>query len=105
MADRASTYEERIRDRVKSNDRYVILKQMEGKPSLNSSGMVDKRLFSGENKLHVILDPQEGLWSVKFEKGLTPGHLDQKFTTFRKAVDTIVQYYRKRNIEIDKIID
>jgi hypothetical protein len=99
------TYEARLRDKLKSNERYVLLKQMEGQDPLNSKGMVDKRLFTGENKLLVTLDPQDSLWSIKFEKGLTPGNLTQRFTAFSKAVKHIKDYYAKRNIEIDKIID
>jgi len=105
VVDQGSSYEARLRDRLKSNDRIILLKKMEGKNTLDSKGMVDNRLFSGDNKLHAILDSETGLWSLKFEKGLMPGALDAKFTKFSKVVEKVKEYYDKRNVEIDKIID
>jgi len=105
VADQWSDYADKYKDRVRSNDRVVTLKRMEGKNALNSKGMIDNRLFTGENKLHVTLDSQTGLWSIKFEKGLTPGGLDNSFTSFNKALALIREYYRKRNIEVDKVLE
>lgn len=64
--------------------------------------MVDKRLFTGENKLHCILNNDTGLWSFKMEHGFLPGGLDKTFTTYTKAVNYVRDYYDKRNVEIVK---
>lgn len=88
-----------------SNDVVIVLKPIEGKNMLSSKGLIDNRLFSGENALHAIQDPQVGLWYLKYDKGIIPEEFKQKFTNFNLLMDFVEEYFKKRNILIDKIID
>lgn len=105
MVDQDQTYADKFTERNRTNDRVIVLKQKEGEKALNSIGMVDKRLFTGDNKLHAILNPETSLWSLRFEKGLLPGGLDQRFTSFSKALVAVREYYAKRNIEVSNVIE
>lgn len=97
--------EEDKNNKLRSSDRIVVLEPMDGKKSLNTSGLVDTRLFTGRNQLHIIMDPQTCLWSFKYESGILPDPLKQRFTSFRNIYDYAVEYFRKRNIKIVEVID
>lgn len=89
-----------------TNDRVLELKVQDNKKPLNSTGLVDSRLFSGENKLHGILDNNTTLWSFKYEHGgLPPALQGQRFTSFSALKQFAERYFNKRNIEITKVIN
>lgn len=92
-------------NKIKSDDRVIILKPKEGFDPLDSSGMVDKRLFTGDNGLHVIKDPETCFWSLRFEAGILPDPLKGSWNSFNKIVDHVRDYYNRRNIEIVEIRD
>ena len=86
------------------SDRVLVLKVKDGKAPLTSTGLVDNRLFSGENNLHGVMDPQSCLWSFKYEMGgLPPALKDQKFTSFSVLKRYAEEYFKKRNIEIVEV--
>jgi hypothetical protein len=84
-------------------DRILVLRPMEGKTALSTKGEPDKRLFTGENKMHAIMDPQTLLWSVKMDSGSVHQPLKQKFTSFGKLLEFVKQYLATRNIEVVEI--
>lgn len=88
----------------RSNDRVLVLEPMEG-GSLNSKGMADKRLFTGENKLHALLDPHNMLWSIRYDHGIPPQPFQQRFTSFPRLYNFVEDYYKRRNVKITKVID
>jgi hypothetical protein len=88
-----------------SKDRVLVLKPIEGKDALNTSGMIDKRLFSRENNLHAIMDEQYGHWHVEYDSGVVPPPLQQRWTAFSKLYNFVSEYYKKRNIQIVDVID
>lgn len=88
----------------RSSDRVLILKPIGGK-TVSSTGMVDPRLFKGENKLHLIMEPQSSIWYFKYEQGGLPELLKQRFTSFRMAKEYAEDYYKKRNVEITEVIE
>src|SRR5690349_2629341 len=92
-------------EKVRKNDRVIILGPVEGKKAVSSTGIVDTRLFTGENKLHAVRDPQSSLWRMKYEMGSVPDELRQSFTNFEKLLAFAKTYYAKRNIEIKEVID
>jgi len=93
--------EARRKAKMNSDDRVIVIKPMEGKNVLSSTGMVDNRLFSGENKLHGIWDNVRGNWYLKYEiGGLPEGLRDNRFTTFSELLNYTKEYFRKRNIEV-----
>ena len=93
------------RDNNIADDIILELAPMEGKTTLTSKGMPDKRLFTGENKLHLFRDTITGLWRLKLDFGTLPQPLMQHFTKLSYAKEAAEQYYGRRNVEITKIID
>lgn len=93
------------RSKMRATDRSLILKVMDKKKPKSSTGLVDPRLFNGENKFRCIIDPQTMLWSFKQDFGNIPPALRQKFTRFNEALNYAKAYYRSRNIEVVEVID
>ena len=89
----------------RSNDIIIELQAMEGKATLDSMGLVDQRLFTGENKLHAKMDIQSCLWRCEYDNGMLPQPLKQRFTSFNRLLSFVSDYYKRRNIEIVKVID
>lgn len=90
---------------VRKTDIILILKPIEGKKALTSSGIVDSTLFSGDNNLHAKMDTQTCLWYPEMDKGVLPPQLKQRFTSFHKLHDFVKTYYNRRNIDIVEIRD
>src|SRR6185312_6876886 len=95
---------ERVR-KNRNSDRILVLQRMEGKNTLSTKGIPDNRLFTGENKLHAIFDPEESMWYLKFDAGLLPEQFKQWFTTFDKLLTFVKMYYEKRNVLVKEVID
>lgn len=105
MSYTASVIESRRREKMQTNDRVLVLQAIDGKPVKAASGIVDNRLFTGQNKLHGIYDERTGLWNMRYETGALPGALQQKFDTFEKLEDFARKYFSTRNVEIIEIIN
>lgn len=93
-----------LKDKNRFNDRLVICRKMEGKNALSSSGLIDNRIFTGENNLHIIQGP-DALWHFKYDHGMLEQKLKQKFTTFTAIKNFITDYMARRNIEVKEIIN
>lgn len=89
----------------RATDVILVLKIIDGKLPLNSLGVMDKRLFDGGNRMHVIQDTQTSLWYFKYDFGAVPEVLKMKFTNFTAAIKHVEQYLAKRNVKIEEIID
>lgn len=87
------------------DDRVFVLSLVDKKAPLSTTGLMDRRLFSGENRLHAIKDPQYQLWHLKYEHGTIPEPLQQKFTSFKTLLRYVQDYFLKRNIELTEVID
>jgi hypothetical protein len=87
-----------------SNVRELVLKPIEGKGTLNSKGLIDNRLFKGDNHLHAY-QGEDGLWFMRQDQGHLPEVLKEKFTTFSKLLTFAKNYYDKRNVEIVEVKD
>lgn len=86
-----------------SDDRILVLEILEGKTAKDVTGMVDSRLFKGENRLHAVMDTRTNLWSLRYEAGIVPEPLRQQFTTFNKLLDFCKKYFLTRNINIKEV--
>lgn len=87
----------------RKTDRVLLLKAKEG--AKDSKGLVDPRLFTGENNLHVIKN-RVGIWSYKYDDGGLPPVLRGKsFTSFDLAHKYAENYFKTRGIEIVGIND
>lgn len=91
--------------KLKSDDRLLVVKPMEGYKPLSSTGLVDPRLFSGENRLHAKKNAQGTLWEMKYDAGSVPELLKVKFTTFDQLYDYAKKYFNKRQLDIVEVID
>lgn len=89
----------------RANDIVLVLKAKDGKSPLNTSGVVDKRLFTGENQLHAIVDTQTMLWYLKYDQGIVPEPMKQRFTSLDKLMNFTTEYFSKRNIDIVEVQD
>lgn len=98
-------FEELERSKNKSDDRLLKLKVIDGKKPLSGTGLVDPRLFTGENDLHLFKDPRDNLWSFRYDRGTIPGALNQKFTSYAKAMSFVTVYLKTRNLEVYEVID
>lgn len=90
---------------MRSPDRILVLKTIDGEKPLSSKGLVDPRLFTGENKLHAVMDMQTTLWHLKYDQGIVPPPLKCQFTSFKMLRQHATEYFRSRNIEIVEIKD
>jgi|ERR1700761_2355561 len=93
-------------DNTRSSDRVLSLAPMDGQNARNTAGKIDPRLFTGEQKLHLKMDPQTTLWYFQYESnGLLPEPLQGRFTGFKSGLKFAEEYYRKRNVQITQIKD
>lgn len=90
--------------RMKSPDRVLVLKPKEGMKPTNTVGVSDPRLFTGDNKLHCIMDDASCLWRFKYDMGIVPEPLKGTFTNFTAAKKFAIGYFDSRNIEITEVI-
>lgn len=99
--------DETVRPVKKNRAVDIVLKlaPVDGKAPLSSTGLIDKRLFTGDNRLHAIYDHQTHLWYLKYDDGIVPDPLKQRFTGLQKMLDFVTGYFARRNIKIEEIID
>ena len=91
--------------KMRSTERTLVLKPIDGKNVLSSSGLVDNRLFKGGNSLKAVMNPIDCLWRFKYETGIIPESLRQKFTSFAALLKFGQQYFERRGLQIVEIID
>lgn len=86
------------------DDRIFILRPAEGKKALASNGLVDTRLFTGTNRIHVKQD-ENSLWYIQLDMGLVPPGINQLYTSGARAISAMKGYYSRRNIEVEEILE
>lgn len=96
--------EELRKSKMNTNDRVFKLEAIEGKKMKNVIGVTDNRLFTGDNTLHAIREP-DGIWHLKYEKGILPEPFKQKFTGFNKLFRFVEDYYSRRNIKVKEAVN
>lgn len=89
---------------LRKTDITFVLKPKEG-GATSTTGLVDRRLFTGANKLHAVMDLQTSLWRLKYEQGILPVAFHQQFTSFEKLHIFVRNYFDNRNVEIVSIVD
>lgn len=89
---------------LRSTDRILKLKKIEGKIPKSSTGMEDPRLFSGDNNLHAIQDTN-GLWYLQYDCGMLNEALKVRFTNFPALMKHVKYYYIRRNIIVEEVLD
>ena len=91
--------------KTKLDEREFVLELIPGQQTKTETGMVDNRIFRGENKVFGVHDPQSNLWTIKYHLGKPPATLNQRFTSFERLHAFVEPYYRKRGLRIAKIND
>jgi len=92
--------------KMRNTDRVLSLAVIDGKAAKNSTGLVDTRLFTGEQQLHCSMDLQTNLWSFRYSaNALLPEPLQGTFTSFLKAYAHAELYFKKRNVRITEVKD
>lgn len=92
-------------EKMKSDDRILVLKPMDGKNPRSNTGLIDSRLFQGGNRLHAIRSNIDQLWYIRYDQGIVPPALKCKFTSFKALQAHVEPYFKNRNVEIEKVID
>lgn len=91
---------------VRSTDRVLALEVIDGLAPKSSTGLLDTRLFTGEQKLHLKMDPQTCLWYFQYSSnGLLPEALKGRYTGFKAATKFAENYFKSRNVRIKEIKD
>ena len=91
-------------NKMASTDRIMVLEVIDGKKPISNIGLVDPRLFTGENKLHAVKDPQTNLWNFKYEYGVLPPQLKGQYTGFNQLKKVCEDYFEKRNMRLKEVI-
>jgi hypothetical protein len=91
-------------EKMHSPTRELVLKVRNGGAKESSTGLVDPGLFKGTNKLFTEMD-DTGLWFFKYERGVLPEPLKQRFTSVSKAVKFATEYLAKRNVDVTEVKD
>lgn len=94
-----------LESKMRSPDRILVLSVIDGKAARSSTGMIDPKLFTGENKLHGKMDTATTLWYFQYENGILPQPLKTKFTSFKALKKHADDYFKTRNIEIKEVLD
>lgn len=89
----------------RKTDRILVLKPKEGQGAKSTGGIIDSRLFTGENALHAVQDQARMTWAFKYNAGGVPEPLKGRYTTFKKAYEAAKFYFDKRNVDIVEVID
>lgn len=89
----------------KTADRILVLKPQEGKNTLSVTGLIDNRLFNGGNQLHAVMDKSSCHWFLRYDAGIIPSALQQRFTSFTKLLNYTKEYFNRRNVDIVEVID
>lgn len=91
---------------VRSTDRVLSLEVIDGLAPKGSTGLLDTRLFTGEQKLVLKMDPQTCLWHFQYSNnGILPEALKGRYTGFRPAIKFAENYFKSRNVRIKEIKD
>lgn len=87
---------------MRKNDRILKLEKYDPK---QRTDLIDPKVFTGDNNLHVVADQATALWTFKYEHGHVPPQLRYKFTDFNTAKAHAESYFKTKNIKIVDVID
>lgn len=87
---------------LRKNNRVLVLERFD--PKNKDHGLVDPRVFTGANNLHLLSD-DKGMWSFKYDRGIPPAPLREKFTDPKSALNHATNYLKTKNIKIVEVLD
>jgi hypothetical protein len=90
--------------KMRQTDRIIVLEPMEG-GAKSTTGLTDNRLFTGENRLHAKMDPNNCQWYLHYDSGIVADPLKGRFTSFNKLKEHVEGYFNKRNVKVKEVLD
>ena len=87
---------------MRNTDRVLVLRKIDEK---EDTGLIDPAVFVGKNNLHIFMDTQTSMWGFKYDKGMIPPILKNKYTKFSLAFAEAKKYLNSKNVEIVDIRD
>lgn len=92
--------------KMRSSERILVLEPIEGQNVKTDKGLIDNRLFTGENNQVIVeMDGETLFWSFRYKSGILPEPLKQKFTTFKLAYEFAKNYFERRGLRIVEVKD
>lgn len=88
---------------MRKTDRILKLEKYD--PKQKDVGLVDPKVFTGGNNLHVVMDSNTLFWTFKYEHGHVPPQLRGRFTEFKQAYLHAEEYFKIKNIKIIEVVD
>ena len=95
----------KFKAKMHSDKRALVLKPKPGEKPKSETGLVDPRLFTGENNIFAVRHPPTSLWSFKYESGILPQSLKKSFTNINALVKYAEEYFGRRGMEIVEVRD
>ena len=93
------------KSKMRKTNRILVLKPIGNGPK-SSTGLLDRRLFTGANTLHAVQDTSTCLWSLQYSSsGVLPPPLKIQFTSFQMLLKHARDYFKSRSVEISEVID
>lgn len=93
-----------VEDKNRKDVREILLRPIDGSPK-GPTGLVDRRLFTGENKIRATLNTKTCLWTISYEAGTVPRPLKSKYTKFNDLLFDVTEYFKRRNIKVVEVRD
>lgn len=84
--------------------RKLQITPLEGQTVTTSKGMVDPRLWKGENELYAEMDNTTCMWRLRYKHGMLPPQIQGTYTNFDKAFKAATKYYSTRGLEVTRVI-
>jgi hypothetical protein len=91
-----------IDSHMRSPDRVLELEAVDKDKKVPSNAETSVK---AGNKIHVVMDEIDCLWRFKYDAGVLPAELKQRFTTFKQAYRHAEEYFSRRNLKITEVRD
>lgn len=64
------------------------------------TGLLDPGVFEGKNRLRIVQDTSTLMWSFKYDRGVVPPALKNKYTSFKLAKEDAESYFKAKKINV-----
>lgn len=88
---------------MRSRDRILVLEKEN--PKEKDGGILDPGVFTGKNALHIKQEALSDLWVFKYDHGVVPPNLRNKYTSFNLAKEQAEIYFKTKKIKIVDVKD
>lgn len=92
-------------EHMRAAERTLVIVPVEGKHALSSTGIVSYKMATGEPNYKITQCEITNLWIFKQNYGVLPEKLKQRFTSYSQIMKFAHDYFGRRNLKIEKILD